>query len=76
MDAQKLKMNSDAGVQSGKLRKMRIERRYGDSKKHRGGSEFHGRGFSRATAETGMMVVAQNILSLYLLVKRTKKEQT
>jgi len=40
MDAQKLKMNSDAGVQSGKLRKRRIERRYGDSKKHRGGGEL------------------------------------
>ena len=76
MDAQKEKMNSEAGVRSCRLRKMRIERRYGDSKKHRGGSEFHGRSLSRATAETGMMVVAQNVLTLYLLAKRAKAEQT
>lgn len=76
MDAQKEKMNSEAGIQSSRLRKMRIERRYGDSKKHRGGSELHGRGLSRASAETGMMVVAQNMLTLYLLAKRAKAEQT
>lgn len=76
MDAQKEKMNSDAGIESSRMRKMRIERRYGDSKKHRGGGELHGRGLSRAAAETGMMVVAQNILTLYLIVKRAKAEQT
>jgi transposase len=72
MDEQKQKMTSEAGVQSNRNRKMRIERRYGDSKKHRGGRELHGRGLSRATAETGLMVVAQNTLTLYLLAKRAK----
>lgn len=72
MDAQKEKMATQAGVASGRHRKMRIERRYGDSKKHRGGSELHGRGLLRATAETGLMVVAQNILTLYLLAKRAR----
>jgi len=76
MDAQKKKMESDAGVASSRHRKMRIERRYGDSKKHRGGGELHGRGFSRATAETGLMVVAQNCLTLYLLAKRARTKQT
>ncbi|HUG70683.1 MAG TPA: transposase, partial [Pirellulaceae bacterium] len=76
MDAQKEKMKSDAGVASGRQRKMRIERRYGDSKKHRGGSELHGRGLTRATAETGLMVVAQNCLTLYLLAKRARTKQT
>jgi transposase len=71
MDEQKQKMASEAGVQSTRNRKMRIERRYGDSKKHRGGRDLHGRGLSRATAETGMMVVAQNTLTLYLMAKRT-----
>ena len=74
MDAQKQKMASAAGVASGRNRKMRIERRYGDSKQHRGGRDLHGRGLSRATAETGLMVVAQNTLTLYLLAKRAKKE--
>lgn len=72
LDAQKKKMETEQGIASCRQRKMRIERRYGDSKKHRGGRELHGRGLSRATAETGLLVVAQNILSLYLLEKRKK----
>lgn len=76
MDQQKVKMKSEMGVASSRHRKMRIERRYGDSKKHRGGGVLHGRGLSRATAETGLMVVAQNCLTLYLLVKRAKTKQT
>jgi hypothetical protein len=74
IDKQKQKMTSEGGIESGRNRKMRIERRYGDSKKHRGGRELHGRGLSRASAETGLMVVAQNTLTLYLLVKRAKTE--
>ncbi len=74
MDEQKQKMAGEAGVESARNRKMRIERRYGDSKKHRGGRELHGRGLSRATADTGLMVVAQNTLTLYLLVKRARTE--
>lgn len=67
-------MTSEVGVQSSRNRKMRIERRYGDSKKHRGGRELHERGLSRATAETGLMVAAQNLLTLYMLVKRARTE--
>ena len=76
MDAQKKKMATDAGAASCRTRKMRIERRHGDSKKHRGGRELHGRGKPRAAAETGLMVVAQNILSLFLLAKRVKAQPT
>lgn len=74
MDRQREKMASEAGTRSGRVRKMRIERRYGDSKKHRGGGELHGRGLARATAEMGLMIVAQNCLTLYLLVKRANSE--
>ena len=74
LDELKKKMASEEGVRSNRIRKMRIERRHGDSKHHRGGREFHGRGLSRATAETGLMVVAQNSLTLYLLEKRAKVE--
>lgn len=74
IDAQMQKMASEMGIASGKKRKMRIERRYADSKKHRGGRDLHGRGKTRATAETGLMVVAQNALTLFLLRKRAKNE--
>ena len=70
LDAQVLKMESDEGRASGRQRKIQVERRYGDSKKHRGGSQLHGRGLRRATAETGLMVVAQNCLTIYNLEKQ------
>jgi transposase len=73
MDAQNRKMQTQEGITSKRIRKMRVERRYGDSKKHRGGTQLHGRGLSRADAETGLMVVAQNCLSLFLIEKRRKQ---
>ena len=74
LDQLKAKMAGEEGVRSSRNRKTRIERRHGDSKHHRGGRELHGRGLSRATAETGLMVVAQNSLTLYLLEKRARVE--
>lgn len=44
IDAQRRKMESEAGAASNRRRKMRVERRYGDSKKRRGGSQLHGAG--------------------------------
>lgn len=72
LDDLKKKMDSDEGRNSKKMRTMRIERRHADSKKHRGGAQLHGRGLSRATAETGLMVVAQNCLTLFLIEKRAE----
>ena len=69
LDEQACKMDSDVGRASMRRRSIQIERRYGDSKKHRGGRDLHGSGLSRATAETGLMVMAQNSLALYTLSK-------
>lgn len=69
LDDQAAKMDSEAGRASTRRRSIQIERRYGDSKKHRGGRDFHGCGLSRVTAETGLMVMAQNSLALYNLRK-------
>lgn len=74
LDAQGLKMDSDEGRASGRQRKIQVERRYGDSKQHRGGSHLHGRGLTRTTGETGLMVVAQNCLTLYNLEKHTAND--
>ncbi len=41
-----------------------VERAYADSKGNRRLTRFHGRGLSRARTETGIMVVAQNLLRL------------
>lgn len=67
---QATKMNTPAGAESSLIRKIRVERRFADSKKHRGGTAFHGRNITRVTAELGMTVVAQNSLTLQKLEKR------
>lgn len=72
LDSQKAKMQSDSAQSSNRTRKMRVERRFADSKRHRDGSELHGRGLIRATAEIGLKTVAQNCLTLYLRRKRGK----
>ena len=69
LDDQSAKMDSDVGRASVRRRSIQIERRYADSKKHRGGRDFHGCGLSRVTAETGLMVMAQNSLTIYNLRK-------
>jgi len=67
---QAAKMNTPVGAESSLLRKIRVERRFADSKAHRGGTAFHGRNITRVTAEIGMTVVAQNSLTLRNLEKR------
>lgn len=69
LDEQTAKMDSERGRTSIRRRSIQIERRYGDSKKHRGGREVHGSGLSRATAETGLRVLAQNSLVIQKLTK-------
>jgi hypothetical protein len=44
-----------------------IERAFADAKRHRRFRELHGRGLCRATAEVGLLVLAQNILTLHRL---------
>jgi transposase len=64
LDAQRAQM-SDPQVQARyRLRGQTVERAYADSKGNRRLTRFHGRGLSRARAETGLMVVAQNLLRL------------
>jgi len=64
LDSQREKM-ADAEVQSRyRLRGQTVELAYADSKGNRRLQRFHGRGLARARAETGLMVVAQNLLHL------------
>jgi hypothetical protein len=66
LDAQREKM-ADPEVQSVyRLRGQTVELAFADSKANRRFDRFHGRGRARARArtETGLMVVAQNLLRL------------
>ena len=64
LDAQRAKM-SDPEVQSRyALRGQTVELGFADAKSHRGLQRFHGRGIDRARTETGLLVLAQNLLRL------------
>lgn len=64
LDAQRVKMALPENQARYKLRGQTVERGFADSKANRRLTRFHGRGLSRARAETGLMVMAQNILRL------------
>jgi hypothetical protein len=74
LDVQNKKMQSAAGKLSRRLRGQVIERRFGDGEKHRGQSIPNGRGLARVKAEVGLLVIAQNTLTLWLLGNRRKTE--
>lgn len=64
LDAQRAKMTLPENQARYRLRGQTVERGFADSKGNRRLTRFHGRGLSRARAETGLMVMAQNILRL------------
>jgi transposase len=70
LDAQRAKMESDAGKRSLRLRGKTVERLFGDGKRHRNQNQQNGRGLHRVKAEVGLLVVAQNALRLYNLRKQ------
>lgn len=57
------------------LRGQTVELAYADTKGNRGQTQFHGRGPSRVRTETGLMVIAQNILRFDRL-QRNARENT
>lgn len=72
LDRQIEKMNTPEGKRSKKIRAQVIERRFADGKKHRGQGIQNGRGLFRVQAEVGLLVIAQNTLTLYNLEIRRK----
>jgi len=79
LDAQREKMADPEVQMRYRLRSQTVELAYADSKGNRRLHRFHGRGPARARAETGLMVVAQNVLRLDRLKRNpltTVKMQT
>lgn len=70
LDAQREKMATPEAKARYRLRSQTVELTYADSKGNRDLTQFHGRGPSRALTETGIMVVAQNILRLDRIERR------
>jgi transposase len=64
LDIQRAKMADPETQKRYRLRGQTVELAYADSKGNRRLQRFHGRGLARARAETGLMVVAQNLRRL------------
>ena len=64
LDAQRQKMGRPEIQERYRVRGQIVERAFGDAKGNRRLTGFHGRGLTRARTETGIMVVAQNLLRL------------
>jgi len=67
LEAHQLKMTTPEAKAIHRLRGSLVERSFGDAKRHRQFHRFHGRGLARAKAETGLVILAQNLLTLYRL---------
>ena len=64
LDTQREKMNEPCTKQRYRLRGQTVERGFGDAKGNRRFDRYHGRGLRRARAETGLLVLAQNLMIL------------
>lgn len=74
LDAQRDKMAMPENQSRYRLRGQTVELAYADSKGNRRLQRFHGRGLARARTETGLMVVAQNLLRLDRLEKQRRTD--
>lgn len=72
VDAQQKKMQQADVKEIYRRRGQTIERAFADAKSHRSFGKFHGRGLSRSRAEVGMLVMAQNVLTLHRLKTKAK----
>jgi len=77
LDDQRKTMTTPEARSRYQLRAQTVELAYADSKGNRDQTRFHGRGPSRVRTETGLMVIAQNILRLDRLQRNARtKTQT
>ena len=73
LDQQREKMKTAEAESLYRLRNQTVELAFADSKGNREFDRFHGRGLARVRAETGLMVVTQNLLRLDRLDKKALK---
>jgi hypothetical protein len=64
LEAQREKMSTEQAKAIYRLRGQTVELGFGDAKGNRKVDRFHGRGLERASGETGLLILAQNILRL------------
>lgn len=75
LDAQREKMDAEEVQRRYQIRGQSVERGFADAKGNRRFDRFHGRGLRRARTETGLLVLAQNLLILDRLARDAVKRQ-
>ena len=65
----KLKMATEEGKARARQRGKIIERTFGDTKQNRSLRRYHGYGLSNAKVENGLVVLAQNLMTLHRLLQ-------
>lgn len=75
VDAHQEKMKSERAKELYKLRGQVIERAFADLKQHRGGRRLHGYGRVRARVDIGLLVLAQNFLTITRLRKTRENNE-
>lgn len=70
IDGHRSKMAEQEMKELYKIRGQTVELAFADAKSHRRMTQFHGRGLWRVRAETGLMVVAQNLMRIDALERR------
>ena len=70
LDDLKTRMHTPEAKAIFRQRSATIERRFADAKHHRSWTRFHGRGLSRAKTETGLQILAHNLVTLDKLRQR------
>ena len=74
LDAHREKMKTERAKKLYRTRGQVIERAFADTKQHRQGRRFHGRGLQRAKAEVGLIVLAQNFLAILRISKKRENK--
>ncbi len=69
LDAHRQRMQTPEAKAQRRMRGSVIERCFGDAKQHRNLRRLHGRGLQRARAEVGLLVLAQNAMTLTRLAR-------
>jgi transposase len=75
IEAQHAKMQCPTNKAAYRARGQVVERPFADAKGHRNFDRLHGRGLSRAQAEVGLLVLAQNTLAIHRLRKNAQSPQ-
>jgi len=70
LEAQREKMSTEQAKAVYRLRSQTVELGFGDAKGNRRVDRFHGRGLQRARSETGLLILAQNLLRLDTLQRQ------